>query len=49
MKKTIRLCVFLVAILVLTACSTVQNSESKLYVNGKLISFDLAGGVMPES
>ena len=49
MKKTLRIVVFcLVAVFALTACSTVKN-DGQLYINNKLISFDCAGGQIPQS
>ena len=49
MKKAFRIFVLcLVALLALTACSTVK-SDGQLYINGKLISFDLAGGRLAQS
>ena len=48
MKKAFRIFVLCLVAIALTACSTVK-SEGQLYINGKLISFDLAGGRLAQS
>lgn len=51
MRKTFRLIVCcLVAVLALTACSTTaQDGGYRLNINGKWVSFDPAGGIIPDS
>ena len=49
MKKTIRFFILgLVVLLALTACSSTKTNTPSLRINGKTVSFDLAGGSFAE-